>query len=311
MTAEPRRRRAPCIDMRTDVQKDERFSALADNAGLVNKYEAIGRMHALWSWCMDRGLRDAPDDCDGYAVSDAVARRFLGPRAVEGLLADGCDELALAVRRDDGLLYLRGTGDTVAQRRHLASAARAGGEARASAPRENGRFVGETTNIQPQASHDSSQTSSPEPAGTSDLPSSSFPLPLPSSNSEKNSATPSAGGSRSRRVKPSDVTESERAAALVVLEKLGKRNGVRYTGTAEHIRLIARHLRDGVTEMDLRFVVGYCAESLGWEDDPAMAKFLRPETLFGPKTLSKYLDPARAWAAPQVRQQPQNPEGNA
>ena len=100
-----------------------------------------------------------------------------------------------------------------------------------------------------------------------------------------------------RKPKPSDPSEAEAASVRVVLDKLTAQNGVRYSGTAEHTRLITNQLRAGVTEHDLRIVIGYCALELEWKGDPAMEKFLRPETLFGPKTIAKYLDPARTWFA--------------
>lgn len=121
---------------------------------------------------------------------------------------------------------------------------------------------------------------------------------------EKNSASPSGSGSRSRKPKPSEPTAAERESVRVVLEKLSARNGVRYSGTAEHTRLIVNHLRAGVSEMDLRAVVGYCALELGWSSNPDMAKYLRPETLFGPKTLDRYLDPARTWFGKLPEDQP-------
>jgi uncharacterized phage protein (TIGR02220 family) len=127
---------------------------------------------------------------------------------------------------------------------------------------------------------------------------------------EKNSAAPSAGGEpldlfkakvdqavKARKSKPSEPTAPERAAALRILGKLTERNGIRYSGTTEHIRLIVAQLRNGVDEMHLRYVIGYCAAELEWASDPEMAKYLRPETLFGPKTLSKYLDAALTWVA--------------
>jgi uncharacterized phage protein (TIGR02220 family) len=122
-------------------------------------------------------------------------------------------------------------------------------------------------------------------------------------NTEKNSAAPTAGGpvleiptpKAKRKPKPSDPTAAERESVRVVLEKLSTRNGVRYSGTAEHTRLIVNHLRAGVTEMDLRAVIGYCALELDWATNADMAKYLRPETLFGPKTIDRYLDPARTW----------------
>lgn len=84
---------------------------------------------------------------------------------------------------------------------------------------------------------------------------------------------------------------------MFVLRKLSERSGVRYSGTDEHVRLIVSRLRSGLTEADLRKVIGYCAIELDWQDNADMAKYLRPETLFGPKTISKYLDAARDWFA--------------
>ena len=89
-----------------------------------------------------------------------------------------------------------------------------------------------------------------------------------------------------------------------ILAKLTAQNGVRYSGTNEHVRLIVHHLRDGVTEYDLRHVIGYCALELEWKGNPAMEKYLRPETLFGPQTIAKYLDPARTWFAKLPLEEP-------
>ncbi len=100
------RRAAPFVAVRTDIRKEERVRFIADHAG-YNDDEAIGKLVRMWSWCTDRGLEDAPDDCDGYAVPDAVVLRFLGPRGVAAILGDGCDELAMGARRHDGLIQLR------------------------------------------------------------------------------------------------------------------------------------------------------------------------------------------------------------
>jgi uncharacterized phage protein (TIGR02220 family) len=101
---------------------------------------------------------------------------------------------------------------------------------------------------------------------------------------------------KATKAKPTDHTEAELASVRLVLDRLSERSGVRYQGSKEHTRLIVARLRDGVTEWDLRRVIGYCADRLGWQDKPEMRPFLRPETLFGPQTLQKYLDPARTWA---------------
>lgn len=178
-------RKAPCVDVRTDVHKDVRFEVLGELAG-YNRYEALGRMHALWSWCVDRGLQDAPDDSDGYVVSDAVVRRFLGPNGIAAIMGDGCDEFALGERREDGRVYLRGTSEYVAERRARVATSSAGGQARASGNRDRGgRFVPDPTIVQPEPSR--------EPAGP---PAASQPTPASSSSSSpsgsQNSLAPRA-----------------------------------------------------------------------------------------------------------------------
>lgn len=110
-----------------------------------------------------------------------------------------------------------------------------------------------------------------------------------------------------KKRRPSDPTPAELASVRTVLDKLSTRNGVRYSGTGEHTRLIVSQLREGVTEMDLRAVIGYCAFELDWAEKPEMAKYLRPETLFGPKTIARYLDPARTWFAAYEAEQAANP----
>ncbi len=293
-------KKAPCVDVRTDVHKDERFAVLGDLAG-YNRYEAIGRMHALWSWCIDRGLQDAPEELDGYVVSEAVVRRFLGVQGIEAVLGGGCDDFALGVRLDDGRIYLRGTSEYVAAARSRIATAKAGGDARARGPRDqaSGRYVVENTNTQLGPQPQSSWTPAVgqlTPASSSS--SSSSPSPSPSgteTEQKKNSAAPSAGGQPRSKPPKSTATDAELQSVRVVLEKLSAQNGVRYSGTNEHTRLIVNHLRGGVTELDLRAVIGYCADELGWKSDAEMAKYLRPETLFGPKTIARYLDPARTW----------------
>lgn len=123
---------------------------------------------------------------------------------------------------------------------------------------------------------------------------------------EKRSKTPivptgdvkRSSNSRRRKPKPSEPTESERVVAMRVLEKLSERNGVRYSGTDKHIRLITRQLRADVDEYELRAIVALCASK--WTGKPEYEQYLRPETLFGPETISKYLDPARTEFADEI-----------
>lgn len=181
------------------------------------------------------------------------------------------------------------------------------------AGRVGGLRSGESRNKNP-----SSGGSTPQAAGNPPVPP---PVPVPASSpvpvlEEKNSAAPSAGGTpefeafktlvdrkveervKARKPKPKkpfECTAIERHSALFVLAKVGSRNGVTYTGTDDHVRLIVNQIRNGITVDDMRKVLGYCAIALKWSEKPDMDAYLRPETMFGPKTISRYLDPARSW----------------
>ncbi len=189
-------RRAPFIAVETDLTKDERPAVIADIGG-YNVYEARGRLITLWSWCADRRLKDAPVDCDGYAVPEAVVRRFLGADGVRGILGDGCDELALGERRPDGLIYLRGTSYTVASFRALRAWAAAGGRARVEAVSRNGhgQFVSSTTNVQ----QSSQPYTSYEPAATSVDPDPRSQISDPRSQTGDRIAPPARKSSRASR----------------------------------------------------------------------------------------------------------------
>ncbi len=187
-----RSKRAPCVDLRTDHVKDERFAVLGDIAG-YNRYEAVGRMVGLWSWCVDRKLKDAPDDSDGYVVDTAVAKRFLGADAVRALLADDCDAFALGVLRPDGRIYLRGTSEYVAQLRRLVAIAHVGGKARAAdSHRNGGRFVSNNTIDQPTTSQAPAIGPAGDQRATSGNQRSSSSSSSSSSSEEKKKARPAA-----------------------------------------------------------------------------------------------------------------------
>jgi uncharacterized phage protein (TIGR02220 family) len=96
---------------------------------------------------------------------------------------------------------------------------------------------------------------------------------------------------RPKKPKPPAASQAELASVRIVLEKLGSRNGVAYSGSVEHVKLIVDRLRDGYTELDLRKVVAHKADE--WESDDKMRRHLCPETLFGPRTIQRYIDAAR------------------
>lgn len=89
-----------------------------------------------------------------------------------------------------------------------------------------------------------------------------------------------------------------------VLGKVGERNGISYEGSNHHVGLITRHLRDGLTERDLRGVAAYVWSELGWERNDQMRPHFVPETLFGPQKIHKYLPGARAWLAKLYADEP-------
>jgi len=115
---------------------------------------------------------------------------------------------------------------------------------------------------------------------------------------------PAVAAKRAKRPRPSDPTPDEMAVATRVLGKITERTGIGYEvatsrGPTHHARLIASRLRDGLTERELRGIAAYCWSSSGleWERKPEMHKYLRPETLFGPQTIHKYLPGARTFLA--------------
>jgi uncharacterized phage protein (TIGR02220 family) len=116
------------------------------------------------------------------------------------------------------------------------------------------------------------------------------------------------------RNKAFDCTPDERDAAERVLAKITDRTGVKYQGSDAHLRLIVGRLRDGVDELDLRAVIAYCWDALGWRDkqvgDVPMSEYLRPETLFGPQKLQQYLPSARKYRA-ELEAKPRAPPAPA
>lgn len=222
--------RAPFVAVRTDVRKEERVRFIADHAG-YNEHEALGRLVSLWCWCTDRGLDDAPDDCEGYAVPDAVVRRFLGPLGVEAILGDACDELAMGERRSiDGLIYLRGTADTVDRLRSLRTSSAAGGRAQAANGKRGakGRFVASTTDVQPCG------TSRP-PASTSEIPDPRSQIPDPEEPDSRSRA-------RAPVVLAGDTADAARLARRAGAGQIWRELGEARMRIAAELRLEARPL---------------------------------------------------------------------
>ncbi len=117
-------------------------------------------------------------------------------------------------------------------------------------------------------------------------------------------SSPSSRASGSKKPKTKGRARPEPTAEQIadvrgILDVLGKRNGVTYSAGKADTELIVDRLNEGRTALELAMIATYCADpkpagGLGWEDDPQFKSYLRPATLFGPETHSKYLDPAVA-----------------
>ncbi len=260
--------------------RDPRVLRLA-KACFWNKYEARGRLLEVFALVYDRvdagadGVVSALDidiaaECDGFA--EIMIEHGLAERQRRGIRVRGAIERTnyLATRHDSGRLGGIKSGESRRNKSKVTF--------KVTSEKTEGRV---NPSAVPSASADPSVDPDPK---------------------EKNSAAPSVRGSRSRKSPPSGPTEAESAVVALVLEKLGQHTDTQYSGAKEHVRLIVNRLRDGLTELDLRCVIAYCAHptGLGWTVKPGLDKYLRPETLFGPTTISKYLDASRSWYSKHV-----------
>ncbi|MBA2718911.1 MAG: conserved phage C-terminal domain-containing protein [Chloroflexi bacterium] len=268
------------------VCRDPRITVLAELLGWSRR-EVVGCLIVdVWAICYDQ-------------VTNLISERIIDAAAGHVGFAKAMIECELATLDRSGKLRVAGAGERIKYLSHKKRAGREGGlknsESRTKVPKQTSSSRGST----PQA------VGNPPVPDTASVPD-VVPVPVPDEVQIKNSAAPPAGGSgsksRPRKSKPI-ATPAEVATARVVLDKLSTSSGVQYSGAAPHVGLIANRLREGLSELDLRAVVGYCANELDWKAKPEMVKYLRPETLFGPQTIHKYLDAARTWAADWMREQ--------
>ncbi|HZJ63917.1 MAG TPA: conserved phage C-terminal domain-containing protein [Kofleriaceae bacterium] len=246
--------------------RDTRVTQLGLDLG-ISRWETMGRLLAVFAVCYD-----LERDVLTTAQIDLAAEK---PGFADAVFAV---DLAINVR---GGLRIRGAGERIEYLNHKSRAGHIGG-------------VNSGLSRQIKAKQNSKQTPSDReargnlPDPVPDLVPDPVPDGVPDQERDHVVATPARG----RRPGKQAATPAELAAVSRVLERLGRESGVAYGGAAEHVRLIVGRLRDGVTELELRAVVAYCADE--WKGDEKMRRYLRPETLFGPSTIAKYLDPARA-----------------
>ena len=77
------------------------------------------------------------------------------------------------------------------------------------------------------------------------------------------------------------------AQALEVLGYLNIKTGRQYRPVAANLDLIAQRLRSGATVVQCKAIVS--RKVADWGDDPKMAEFLRPQTLFARGKFESYL----------------------
>ena len=263
------------VRLDADAFGDPRIEYLAKLAG-YSEYEALGRLAWLWRYCTARQL---------YALEPAIIESHL---AIE---ADALVKAGLGEHSFDGRIRIRGTEGRIEWLAKLRVNSKAGGAAT-----QNKWKLENEAKRRPEGQPNEGQTlgQTEAKARPEEGPLTLTPT-LTLINSPYKAPQNSEPRKRGRPRKPAlgEPSDAEMQTVREVLSRLGRKNGIRYEGSKAHIALIVGRLRDGFSEMDLRKVIGYCAEQ--WGNKPEMRPYLRPETLFGPTTITKYIDAARAW----------------
>lgn len=242
--------------------RDPRITQLALNLGM-SRWEVMGRLIAVYAVCYD-----LERDVLTCSQVDLGAQH---PGFGDEMFA--C-ELTVNVR---GGMRIKGAGERIA---YL--------DAKREAGRLGGIKSGESRRIAAKQNRSNHEARPNPPDPVPDLPPDPVPDPVPE---EKRSR---ATGKRSKAA----PSAAELAIVRTVLDRLSHYSGVQYGGAAEHVRLIVGRLRDGYTEGELRAVIALRAED--WQGDPKMNQYLRPETLFGPLAIQRYIDAARTRYADKI-----------
>jgi hypothetical protein len=259
---------------------DARFARLAHLLGLADGDHARSKVEYLWLACTLRGETELPQ---------WLVEQYLGERGPAALIESELGRWG-AGRGDSKTrrVHIAGSRERCLWMRRNQEQAANGGITRArNASRDHGKFTS------PGLASDTS----PDLAGpTSPL----SPARSPAlAHTDPDPPLPPRGAGRRSKPRP-DLTPTEQAAVMRVLAKLSELRGgdVAYEGAKSHVRLIVHQLREGRTEAELYAVIAHCCDPKsdggeGWKGNPEMHSRLRPETLFGPENIEKYLPEAR------------------
>ncbi len=288
------------------MARDPRIDRLARMCGWSRR-ETRACMEDVWALCYDRIVPYLPaDDIETAALRDAISEPkvgFVDSIKKCGLARDAVARDRFFEKKDGtklpwpdsewrGRVYLAGTSERIGYLLTQKEAGHRGGVKSG----ESRRNRDEGSLKQPSSERSSDPQGSTNPSASASASASPPPSVTDTDpDSEQLSLSGRASPKRRSRSKPSEPTDAEREVAMLVLRKLSERNGVQYSGARDHVKLIAARLREGVTEADMRKIIGYCAIEKGWQDDERNSQYLRPETLFGAQTHVRYLDPARTW----------------
>ena len=256
------------------VARDPRITTLTEILGWSRR-EVVGCLVLdVWPICYDQ-------------ATHLVSERMIDSAAGHPGFAKAMIECELARRDRSGKLHVSGAKERVKYIKDKAEAGREGGLKSGISRRKRTK----------------QNTKQPEAAGNPPDPVNPIVPDPVNPNKTKNPLSPQGGCSRgsvfsvgSDSPVSDPASTPEQRTVAVVLDKLGAHSGTSFSGNPVHSKLIGDRLSDGLSELDLRKVVAYCAVELGWSEKPEMKKYLRPETLFSPKGISKYLDAARSWS---------------
>lgn len=188
-------------------------------------------------------------------------------------------------------IYVCGAPERIAYLLKREESGKAGGTKSAETRRKKAKHSSSTASS--SASSSASTLSNPSASASA-----SAPDPSPDPDGVRDSASSASPPSHFREVVDRSSAAARRAAAVRVLSRLTQANGIEYT-SPEHFELVEQALQLH-SEYELRAIVVYCADDLGWAADDGFRGNLAPHVLFVAEKLHKYLDAARSRYATEI-----------
>jgi uncharacterized phage protein (TIGR02220 family) len=272
---------------------DSKYDTLAMYLG-CNRFEAIGRMTVLWSWCTDRQL---------YVLTERYIRIYLGPDGVEGLVEAGFGEVV------EGGVRIKGTEGRIEWAVARRERKQAAGRARAaSAGRSAGRFVSDNTIAPADHQQTTSRPPATEPADDQLPP--AFDTNT-NTREERENAREGQPALELELTNPPESSASPRLAleakakaiALAAITELNRLTSSRYEPDGKAVLDDARKIAsNGFTPEDATRVVE--AKVREWASDERMAKQLKPSVLLRPSNFARYVGDVRGGNGVQARASP-------